>query len=113
MYITNCIFWRPPANRRPTKEEIAICKPFLEKHIALLNPKIIILVGATAANAVVEDSGKIADIKENFYEYSNKYLDNTISTTIMFHPAFLLRQPSRKKSTWYDLLKIKEFLKLA
>ena len=109
-YITNAIFWRPPANRRPTREEIEICAPFLEKHIALINPKLIILIGGTATTALLGKKITIADVRSNNYEYSNQYLTKPINTTALFHPAYLMRQPTQKKPTWYDLLKIKEMI---
>ncbi len=109
-YITNAIFWRPPANRRPTTEEIEICKPFVEKHIALINPKLIILIGGTATTALLGKKITIADVRQNNYDYSNQYLTDSITTTALFHPAYLMRQPTKKKPTWYDLLKIKEML---
>lgn len=110
IYITNSVFWRPPANRRPTPEEINICRPFLEKHIALIKPKLIILVGNTAATSVLGAHSGISRIRRNYYSYNNQYHTENIPTTALFHPAYLLRQPSQKKTTWFDLLKIKIFL---
>ena len=110
IYITNSVFWRPPANRRPTPEEIDMCRPFLEKHIALIKPKLIILVGNTAATSVLGAHSGISKIRQNYYSYNNRYHPENISTTALFHPAYLLRQPSQKKTTWFDLLKIKMFL---
>lgn len=110
IYITNTIFWRPPANRRPTPEEIEICKPFVEKHIALLNPELMILIGGTATTSLLGKKENISDIRKNYYSYTNQYLEKPILTTALFHPAFLLRQPSKKKDTWFDLLKIRDHL---
>ena len=109
-YITNTIFWRPPANRKPTNEEINICKPFVEKHIALINPKLIILVGSTAATSLLGKYDGITNLRQNNYSYTNQYLAAPIHRTSLFHPAYLLRQPMQKKTTWYDLLKIKAFI---
>lgn len=109
-YITNTVFWRPPANRRPTNAEIEICKPFVEKHIALIKPKLIILVGSTAVTSLFGKNTIISEIRQNNYPYINKYLSEAIPTTAIFHPAYLLRQPTQKKVTWYDLLKIQDFL---
>ena len=109
-YITNTVFWRPPANRRPTNTEIEICKPFVEKHIALIKPKLIILIGSTATTSLLGKKAAISEIRQNNYPYINKYLSIAIPTTAIFHPAYLLRQPSQKKNTWYDLLKIQDFL---
>jgi DNA polymerase len=109
-YITNTVFWRPPANRKPTKEEINICRPFVEKHIALIKPKIIIVVGATATSALLGQNGNMNFIRENNYSYTNQYLQEPIFTTAIFHPAYLLRQPMQKKATWFDLLKIQNYI---
>ncbi len=109
-YITNTVFWRPPANRQPTLEEVDICRPFVEKHIALINPKLIILVGSTAATSLLGKNAGITKIRQEYYLYTNKYLTAPIQTTAMFHPAYLLRQPMQKRTSWYDLLKIKEYL---
>ena len=109
-YITNTVFWRPPANRPPTQSEIDICRPFVEKHIALIKPKIIILVGSTAATSLLGKHAGISKIRQEYSLYSNKYTTNAIPITAIFHPAYLLRQPLQKKTTWYDLLRIKSYV---
>jgi uracil-DNA glycosylase family 4 len=109
-YITNTVFWRPPANRQPTQEEIDICRPFVEKHIALINPKLIVLVGNVAATSLLGKNAGISKIRQEYYLYTNQYLSKPIQTTSIFHPAYLLRQPMQKKTTWYDLLKIHEYI---
>ncbi|RYE06387.1 MAG: uracil-DNA glycosylase [Rickettsiaceae bacterium] len=109
-YITNTVFWRPPANRPPTSQEIDICRPFVEKHIALAIPKLIILVGNTAATSLLGKNAGITKIRKEYYSYSNQYLSNPIPVIAIFHPAYLLRQPLQKKTMWYDLLRIKQFI---
>lgn len=111
VYITNTIFWRPPANRRPTPEEIKICKPFVEKHIELLSPKLIILIGGTATTALLGKKESISYIRKNYYSYTNQYLEKPIFTAALFHPAFLLRSPHKKKDTWFDLLNIRDHVR--
>lgn len=108
-YVTNTVFWRPPANRAPTQEEIEICRPFVEKHIALIQPKLLILVGSTAVTSLLGPTLQISKIRQEYYQYSNEYLAEPITTTAIFHPAYLLRQPMQKKTSWYDLLKIKDY----
>lgn len=110
IYMTNTVFWRPPANRKPTDTEIAICKPFLEKQIQLLDPKLIILVGNTAATTLLQQKEKISSIRRTFYHYTNKYLTQPVSATVIFHPSFLLRSPYKKKDTWFDLLNISDHI---
>ncbi|MFT6331697.1 MAG: DNA polymerase [Lentimonas sp.] len=110
LYITNTLFWRPPGNRRPTEDELAMCKPFVEKHIFLKKPKLIILMGATAMQDILEIKDPISKARGKFYDYQNEYLEDPIKTCIFFHPSYLIRQPSKKREAWKDLLMIKEFL---
>ena len=105
-YISNIIFWRPPGNRKPTDEEINICLPYVFKHVELINPQILILAGATAAKAIYSIETGITQIRGN---WKSIVLNNgsKINSMAIFHPAFLLRQPARKKEAWDDLKKIK------
>jgi uracil-DNA glycosylase family 4 len=109
-YITNTVFWRPPGNRQPTPEEIAICKPFLHRIIQLVQPKIIILIGATATNNVLHCSLPIGKIHGKIQDFHPSYLSFNTKAVSLFHPAFLMRQPSKKKLVWQDLLNIKKYL---
>jgi len=110
LYITNTLFWRPPGNRRPTEDELAMCKPFVEKHIALMKPKLIVLMGATAMADVLKIHEPISKMCGKFFDYQNEYLKKPIKATVLFHPSYLMRQSSKKRETWLDLLVIKEFL---
>lgn len=110
IYITNTLFWRPPGNRRPTPEELKICKPFVEKHIALINPKLIILVGGTAVSAILDTKQTITKIRGSYHDYQNQFLNNPIKTTAVFHPSYLLRSPGQKKKMWLDCLHLREYL---
>lgn len=110
VYITNTIFWRPPGNRRPTPEEIAICRPFVEKHIALVAPKLIVLVGGTATEALLGITSGVTKLRGKQYEYMNQYLSEAIPAMVTFHPSYLLRQPTQKRQAWQDMLAIKYFL---
>ncbi|KAF8818956.1 uracil-DNA glycosylase family protein [Rickettsia endosymbiont of Cardiosporidium cionae] len=109
-YITNTIFWRPPGNRKPSRSETEITKPFVEKHISLIDPKLLIFVGSTATNTLMQTNDPISKIQGNFYSYNNRYLKKSICTTIIYHPSYLLRNPIKKKETWFTLIKIKEFI---
>ncbi len=110
LYITNTLFWRPPGNRRPTEDELSMCKPFVEKHIALMKPKLIILMGATAMADVLKIHEPISKVCGKFFDYQNQYLQSPIKSTVLFHPSYLMRQSSKKRDTWLDLLMIKKFL---
>jgi DNA polymerase len=110
LYITNAIFWRPPGNRKPTDQELEYCLPFLEKHIALINPALLILTGSTACTTILNNTVPISKQRGKIFTYSNKYLKHSIDTVVTFHPSYLLRQPSQKKLAWHDMLFIKKLL---
>ncbi len=111
-YITNLIFWRPPGNRNPSLEEINACLPFVLRHIELINPKILILAGAIATKAILKENNKgIIQLRGKWQDFPlNK--TTIIKTIPIFHPSFLLRQPSRKRDAWEDLKKIKKEIDL-
>ena len=110
-YITNTLFWRPPGNRKPTPEELAICEPFLEKHIALVNPKILLLVGATAVQGVLKDNSAMAKLRGSVSHYKNRYMQHDVPVMVTYHPSFLLRAPLNKRLAWEDMLKLQAKLK--
>jgi uracil-DNA glycosylase family 4 len=109
-YITNTLFWRPPGNRQPSAEELEICRPFVEKHIALVDPKILVLVGGTATSAVLKDTRGITRLRGQVFSYTNAYMSRDVPVHVIYHPSYLLRQPLAKKQAWADLLKLKESL---
>ena len=109
-YITNTLFWRPPGNRRPTPEELSVCLPFVEKHIALVKPKLIILIGGTAVNSILDSKEAITKLRGKYYDYENRYLESPIKTTVIFHPSYLLRSPGQKQHAWKDCLKLREYI---
>ncbi len=109
-YISNTLFWRPPGNRQPTPEELAICKPFVEKHIALIDPSLLILVGGTAVKGVLDVNTGITRMRGQRYSYKNQYIEKDIPVMVVFHPSYLLRQPAQKKQAWHDMLSIEAFL---
>jgi uracil-DNA glycosylase family 4 len=110
VYISNTVFWRPPGNRRPTDEELKICLPFVEKHIALVNPDILIMVGSTASYSLFGDLGPVSKQRQKLFKYKNKYVEKEIDSVVIFHPSYLLRQPIQKKAAWDDMLFIKSEL---
>lgn len=106
-YITNVCFWRPPGNRKPTDAELAAQKPFVERHIELIAPKVLVLVGAAAAQGLLQTTEGITRLRGRWFEYRSPGLPEPIPTLPIFHPAYLLRQPAQKRETWRDLLKLK------
>lgn len=108
--ISNTVYWRPPGNRQPNQEETAICLPFVEKLIGLVQPQLLILSGGTATHTLLKKDQSISRLRGKFYDYSNPYLSSPIKTALLFHPSYLLRQPAHKRLAWADLLLMKEFL---
>lgn len=138
-YVSNIIPWRPPGNRPPTREETALCLPFIRRHIQLVNPKYIICIGATAAHALLSTKETMGRLRGKWLDYkcaswtqsqnkmpgissSEEETDpaNTtplgttapasiIPTTVLFHPSYLMRSPSQKRFAWQDLQKIEKY----
>ena len=108
VYITNVVPWRPPNNREPTTEEILQCLPFIQKHIEIIKPSILILLGGTSAKAILTTNHGITKLRGTWHAYNSPRLSHPIPTRAIFHPAFLLRSPARKKETWEDLLEIQK-----
>ena len=106
VYITNVVNYRPPENRNPTKEEIVRYLPYLTKHIEIISPKILILLGSAALKAVIGGDAVISEIRG---KWINKKIGSCSTSVISsFHPAFLMRQPDQKKLSWIDLKLIKK-----
>ncbi len=106
VYISNIINYRPPDNRRPTDEEIKRYLPFISKHIEIINPKILVLLGSTAMNALIGNEVVISKMRGKWIE--KKFGNCKTSVIITFHPAFLMRQPAQKKIAWIDLKMIRD-----
>ena len=106
VYISNILNYRPPENRRPTDEEIKRYLPFITKHIEIINPKILVLLGSTAMNALIGNEVVISKMRGKWIE--KKFGSCKTSVIITFHPAFLMRQPAQKKMAWIDLKMIRD-----
>ena len=110
LYITNIVFWRPPGNRSPTSNEIGACLPFLERHIELINPDILVPMGGPAAKTLLGVQQGITKLRGKWHTYQTTSLTVPIAVMPFFHPAYLLRSPAHKRETWHDLLSIQERL---
>jgi uracil-DNA glycosylase family 4 len=95
---------RPPANRPPTPEEATMCKPFLLREIAAVQPEVIVVLGNTAMRNLLELKQGITKVRGQFQDYQG------VKVMPTFHPAYLLRDPSKKKETWEDLKKVRDYL---
>ena len=106
VYITNLVNFRPPNNRKPTSAEINRYSVFLREHILIINPKILIIMGSTAMEALVGNNIKISKDRGKWKEIIIK--NKTFTSIVTFHPAYLLRQPDQKKYSWSDLKEIRK-----
>ena len=106
VYISNIINYRPPENRRPTDEEMNRYLPFVKKHIEIISPKILVLLGSTAMNALIGEDVVISKVRGQWIE--KKFGQCKTSVIVTFHPAFLMRQPTQKKFAWADLKMIRD-----
>lgn len=108
-FVTNVLPWRPPGNRTPTEGETAVCLPFLKRQIDLVKPKVILILGGSAANALLDNGEPISKLRGKWLEY--KISDGTkIPVLASFHPAYLLRNSGQKAKAWSDLLRVKQKL---
>tara|TARA_A100001037_G_scaffold300071_1_gene326897 strand:- start:3488 stop:4321 length:834 start_codon:yes stop_codon:yes gene_type:complete len=110
VYISNILFWRPPGNRSPTASESAACLPFVQRHIELAQPKILVFLGGSSAKVMLCRTEGIMRLRGKWFEYRSDGLDTPIPAMPTFHPAFLLRQPAQKREAWRDFLAIQEKL---
>ena len=106
VYISNIINYRPPENRRPTDEEVNRYMPFIKKHIEIINPKILVLLGSTAMKALIGNDIVISKARGRWID--KEFGNCKTSVIITFHPAFLMRQPAQKKMAWIDLKMIRD-----
>ncbi len=104
VFIGNINRCRPPGNRAPEPDESAVCKPFLQREIAVVRPKVIVVLGATAAQNLLETKVPISKLRGQFHDY--------LGTKVMptFHPAYLLRDPHKKREVWEDMKMVKSYL---
>ena len=110
-YITNVVFWRPPGNRTPTPAEIAVCLPFVERHIELLDPEILMFLGGISAKSLLGRSEGILKLRGKWASYQHPGLPRPLPALPTLHPAFLLRQPAQKRNAWRDLLSFQDKLR--
>jgi DNA polymerase len=105
LYITNVMVWRPPQNRDPTPDEVAMLLPFLQRHIALAGPEVIVVMGNTPLSALLGVKG-ITRLRGQWAQALGK------PVLPMVHPAYLLRNPAAKRDAWADLLSLKARLRM-
>lgn len=105
VYIANAVKCRPPGNRTPEAAEMAACRPYLERQIALIKPKIIVLLGKAAVNAVLHEDKTLGGMRGQRHDYQG------IPVVVTYHPAYLLRNLPEKAKAWEDLLFARRLLR--
>ena len=103
-YITNIISWRPPGNRTPVPHEIELCRPFVERHIELVQPKLLIFMGNVSTKTLLNTNKGILSIRGKWDAY--KIGDNSVPAMPTLHPTYLLKTPAAKRNAWHDLLAV-------
>lgn len=111
VYISNVVPWRPPGNRPPTPQEIAQCLPFIKRHIELVKPQILLLLGGVALKALWGTTEGIMKLRGAWRHYQSEDLAAPLPSIATYHPAFLLRSPGQKAQVWRDFLNISNALK--
>lgn len=106
VYIANVVKCRPPSNRTPEKDECDICSPFLMRQIEVIQPKVIVALGAVAAKNLLAMNDSMANLRGRWYDFKGAKL------AVTYHPAYLLRDPRQKKETWKDLQMVMKHLGL-
>lgn len=110
VYITNILPWRPPGNRPPTQAEIATCIPFVERHIELAAPKLLLFAGGTSAKSMMGRKEGITRLRGTWIDWQQPHHGGTVPALATYHPAYLLRSPGQKSSAWKDLLALRRRL---
>ena len=110
-YIANVIPWRPPGNRDPTPQETEICRPFIERQIALVDPDFLVLLGKASAQQLLKTNMAITRLRGQWRPYHTGRREIRAMPTL--HPAYLLRQPLQKRLAWRDLLALKKAMEVA
>ncbi|OAN49526.1 uracil-DNA glycosylase [Magnetospirillum moscoviense] len=105
-YITNVLPWRPLDNRKPTPDEVAVCLPFVTRHIELVDPQVLILFGGASASALLARHEGIMRLRGHWHDFSSPGLPRPLPAMATFHPAYLLRTPAAKREAWRDLLAV-------
>jgi DNA polymerase len=110
VFITNTVYWRPSGNRTPSPQEQLVCSPFLERTIALVKPRFLLLAGGASAKSLLQRPEGILSLRGRWFDWRSSDETLTVPAMPTLHPAFLLRQPAAKKRAWADLLTLTERL---
>ncbi|MEA1650227.1 uracil-DNA glycosylase [Nitrospirillum sp. BR 11164] len=110
VYISNILPWRPPGNRNPTDSEIAACLPFIQRHVEIADPDILVFLGGISAKTLLAKTEGITRLRGRWFDYGSPGLTRPLPALALLHPAYLLRNPGAKRETWRDLLSLRQKL---
>jgi DNA polymerase len=108
--IANTVFWRPPGNRNPTTAEMAMCLPFVERLVELVDPEVLVTLGGAATKAMLAETQSVGRLRGRWLSFSTPRLARPVHAMVMYHPAYLLRSPAQKRRAWHDLLEVRRKL---
>ena len=106
----NTVFWRPPGNRTPTPQEVTVCRPFIERLIELVDPAVLVCVGAPAAHSLLGATQGIGRLRGKWFEFQTPKLSHPIAATALYSPDYLVKTPLAKRDAWQDLRMIRRKL---
>ncbi len=110
LYITNIVPWRPPGNRTPSSDEVALCMPIMYRHIELLDPKLIVLLGGVPTKALLDSKLGIMKQRGQVNDFRLPNSQKIYPCLATYHPAYLLRSPGQKRFLWQDMCLLKDCL---
>jgi len=107
VFMTNTVFWRPPGNRTPLAGELAVCLPFVERMIELIDPAVLIAVGGAPAQSLMGKQGSVSRLRGHWFSYETGRMTHPIAASVLYHPKHLRATPAHKRHAWADLLAIR------
>ncbi|MCR4378078.1 MAG: uracil-DNA glycosylase [Rhodospirillales bacterium] len=110
VYVANTVFWRPPGNRTPHASEVAVCLPFVERLIELIDPAVLVTLGGPATHALLAQQGNVAKLVGRWFTFETSRMSHPIAATALHHPDSLIKTPAYKRQAWQNLLAIRQKL---
>ena len=108
--ISNTVYWRPPGNRQPTPLEAAVCLPFVERLMEIVDPDIVVALGGAAAKSVLALSKSVGSLRGRWFSYATPRMPRPAQATVLYHPSYLLGSPAQKRNAWADLRSVRRKL---
>lgn len=109
-YLANTVFWRPPGKRTPLAGEVAVCLPFIERLIEIIDPAVLVTLGGPATHALLAQQGNVAKLAGQWFSFESARMSHPITATALHHPDSLIKTPAYKRQTWQNLLALRKKL---